>query len=212
MHEPPEIADLPLSGAVERAWDDPLTAFNDPDFRVRNAALARLAPNQQLGEVWNRAAIDPEWKVRRFAVELAAHSDIPSVSDLIPLLSDEHPLVVEATAFALGERESPEAVPALIAVANHEDALVREAVIAALGSIGSEGALDTVLEALRDRPPIRRRAVCALAAFEGDAVEAALVSAMNDRDWQVRQIAEILSAGADEDEVEDLSDADGEGN
>ena len=38
----------------------------------------------------------------------------------------------------------------------------------------------------------RRRAVLALAAFEGDGVEAALTRALDDRDWQVRQAAEDL--------------------
>lgn len=33
---------------------------------------------------------------------------------------------------------------------------------------------------------------CALAAFEGPEVEEALAIALNDRDWQVRQIAETL--------------------
>lgn len=194
MHEPSEFADLPLSGALERAGADPRAAFDSPDPRVRITALARMAPKQQLGVVWSRAARDPEWKVRRQAAELAGRTNEPPASELVGLLRDEHPLVVEAAAFALGERESVEAVPALIAAARHDDPMVREAAIAALGSIGSEDALDTVLGALSDRPPIRRRAVCALAAFEGDRVEAALTAARNDRDWQVRQIAEILQA------------------
>jgi len=49
-----------------------------------------------------------------------------------------------------------------------------------------------VLAALDDRPTIRRRAVVALAAFDGDTVAAALRRAAGDRDWQVREVAEIL--------------------
>ena len=45
-----------------------------------------------------------------------------------------------------------------------------------------------------DKPAIRRRAVLALAAFEGDAVEARLQAALEDPDWQVRQAAEDLRA------------------
>jgi len=37
---------------------------------------------------------------------------------------------------------------------------------------------------------VRRRAVIALAPFEGPEVDAALEAARTDRDWQVRQAAE----------------------
>jgi HEAT repeat protein len=39
---------------------------------------------------------------------------------------------------------------------------------------------------------VRRRAVLALAPFEGPEVDAALQAATTDRDWQVRQAAEDL--------------------
>ena len=45
-----------------------------------------------------------------------------------------------------------------------------------------------------DKPAIRRRAAVALAAFEGPEVEAALRRCLEDRDWQVRQVAEDLLA------------------
>jgi HEAT repeat protein len=50
-----------------------------------------------------------------------------------------------------------------------------------------------ILAATRDKPAIRRRAVIALAPFDGPEVDAALDAAMSDRDWQVRQAAEDLS-------------------
>jgi HEAT repeat protein len=46
---------------------------------------------------------------------------------------------------------------------------------------------------MEDKPAVRRRAVIALAPFEGPAVEEALAKALTDRDWQVRQAAEDLS-------------------
>jgi hypothetical protein len=62
-----------------------------------------------------------------------------------------------------------------------------------------------VLAALGDRPAVRRRAVLALAAYDGDEVRAALHHASGDRDWQVRQAAEDLlridaESGVDPDE------------
>jgi HEAT repeat protein len=64
--------------------------------------------------------------------------------------------------------------------------------VAALGAIGSPKALPAILAALRDKPTVRRRAVLALAPFEGAEVDAALQAALSDPDWQVRQAAEDL--------------------
>jgi HEAT repeat protein len=52
--------------------------------------------------------------------------------------------------------------------------------------------LPAILRATGDRPAIRRRAVLALAPFDGPEVTAALRRALEDRDWQVRQAAEDL--------------------
>jgi HEAT repeat protein len=79
-------------------------------------------------------------------------------------------------------------------VYRHSDALVREAAVAALGCIGTPEAKAPILHAIRDKATVRRRAIIALAAFEGDDVEAALAQATGDRDWQVRQAAEDLLA------------------
>jgi len=67
-----------------------------------------------------------------------------------------------------------------------------EAAVAALGAIGDPAGLPAVLAALDDKPAIRRRAAVALAAFDGPDTEAALRRCLEDRDWQVRQVAEDL--------------------
>ena len=69
---------------------------------------------------------------------------------------------------------------------------MREAAVAALGAIGDERGLTAILKACDDKPTVRRRAVLALAPFDGDDVKAALTKALDDRDWQVRQAAEDL--------------------
>jgi HEAT repeat protein len=56
-----------------------------------------------------------------------------------------------------------------------------------------------VLAATRDKATVRRRAVLALAAFDGPEVDEALARAATDRDWQVRQAAEDLGWGRRED-------------
>ena len=120
---------------------------------------------------------------------------------LLACLGDTDHSVLEVACWAAGELpEIAEAtVDALVEVAGpargqgaHEDALCREAAVAALGALGHERGRAAVLGGLEDRPAIRRRAVLALAAFEGDDVEAALKRALGDRDWQVQQAAEDL--------------------
>ena len=115
--------------------------------------------------------------------------------DLLVLLRDTDATVVETAAWAAGEREDvPDEVLDLVIDlgSNHREALVREAAIAALGAIGDERGLPTIIAGCRDRPAIRRRAVLALAPFGGAEVDAVLRTALEDRDWQVRQAAEDL--------------------
>ena len=71
----------------------------------------------------------------------------------------------------------------------------REAAVAALGAIGDPAGLPAILAATSDKPAVRRRAVLALAPFDGPEVDAALERALSDRDWQVRQAAEDLGDG-----------------
>ena len=122
---------------------------------------------------------------------------------VLTLLGDEDVLVAEAAAFALGELgsradrdASTAAAGAALAHATteHADPLVREAAVAALGAIGDPRTLHAVLAATHDRPPIRRRAVLALAAFDGPEVETTIERARTDTDWQVRQAAEDLAS------------------
>lgn len=139
------------------------------------------------------ALTDEDPAVRRRACELAATR---TELDMAGATEDPDPSVVEMAAWALGERGEVEAVPALCTLADphtgHADPLCREAAVAALGAIGDDTGLAAILAALGDKPAIRRRAAVALAAFDGPDVEAALRSCLEDRDWQVRQVAEDL--------------------
>ena len=171
----------------------------DPDPRVRAAALGALARVCKRGAAgpWAAALADPHPSVRRRAAEVAPDVAPANCSPLVAALADPDPGVAEAAAFALGELAARAlaagAVTALSSVAlSHSDPLVREAAVAALGSLGHPDGLGAVLSACADRPAIRRRAVVALAAFTGPEVEAALRTALDDRDWQVRQAAEDL--------------------
>lgn len=177
--------------------------LDHPEPPTRATALGALARLDGLEIDDLRLALaDPSPVVRRRAVVLAVHHpDLP----LIALLADEDDSVVEVAAYACGERDPAERgiVAALASVAtNHADGLCREAAVAALGALGDPGGLPAILAATGDRATVRRRAVIALAPFAGGGgedrseVDAALERALVDRDWQVRQAAEDISAAA----------------
>ncbi len=164
---------------------------------VRASALGALC---RLGELdaghIDVALSDPAAPVRRRAAELAPTLGATSVGRLVAALGDDDPRVVEAACFALGEIGSDAAAavgPVAGVVTGAEDPLCREAAVAALGAIGERDGVAAIIEATRDKPAVRRRAVLALAPFEGPEVDAAVERALTDRDWQVRQAAEDLS-------------------
>jgi hypothetical protein len=195
------------SGAVDEAAR---AHAHDPDPRVRAAALGavvRAGSAIAAQQLWAAAAADPDVPVRRRAAELApalaTRTDERSlVGSVLDLLGDPDTTVVEAAAWALGELGGPaisEGATRALAhvVLEHDDPLAREAAVASLGALGDPDGLPAILAACRDKPAVRRRAVLALAPFEGPAVDAALEAALDDRDWQVRQAAEDLRDAAD---------------
>lgn len=173
----------------------------DDDANVRATAFAALGRLGQLdAPTLLQALCDDAGHVRRRAATLAATTaDRGEVADsLLERLDDDDHFVAEAAAWSLGEwaADNPrlaETIAALSAMAtDHAEPLCREAAAAALGAIGDERGLAAILRACRDKPAVRRRAVLALAPFDGPEVEAAIDVALNDRDWQVRQAAEDL--------------------
>lgn len=163
------------------------------DSAVRASALRALHRLSLLNEKQLiHGLTDPSSEVRRAAVEMAVSMQHVEIHSLI---NDEDVFVAEMAAWCLGERTHPtdDEINALIsATLHHSEAVVREAAAAALGSLGDERGLPAILTACTDKPAVRRRAILALAPFEGDDVDAALRAALEDRDWQVRQNAEIL--------------------
>lgn len=170
-------------------------ARNDVDPRVRASALGALDRMEALGDEELREALsDPSPKVRMRAAELTVGR--PQVSPTM-LFDDPSDDVVEAAAWACGEREQEDldSVARLGELATgHSNPLVREAAVAALGAIGHPDGLAAILAATTDRVAVRRRAVLALAPFDGPEVDAALRRASQDRDWQTRDAADLLTS------------------
>lgn len=171
---------------------------------IRSAVMSALLRLDALDiDQWQQFATDPDATVRRRAAEIAPRLPDPTLTEgaLVRFLDDTDE-IVEVAAFALGEIGSmsdqvltTSSIDRLERVVrDHSDALCREAAVAALGALHS--GLATILHACEDKATVRRRAIIALAPFDGPDVEAALTHALDDRDWQVRQAAEDLLAPA----------------
>lgn len=171
-------------------------AVQHPHPRARILGLRGLARADELSEDdWTTLCADPESEVRREALsEMGARGRCRiTPAQLIELLDDPDALVAEAAAYVAGECLVMECEAALInIVSTHEDARCRETAVVALGSLGKDSSRATIVAALVDKPTVRRRAIVALANFEGDDIEEALDRAADDRDWQVRSAVELL--------------------
>ena len=179
-------------------------ALRSEDPTHRATALGAAARLEILtAEILLSALQDPETTVRQRAAEIApvaidkgSLQTITVIAEaIVELLTDAS--CAEVAAHALGELSDiptqllPQVVePLERQAATHDDPLCRESAVAALGSLGQ--GRTTVLAATEDVATVRRRAVIALANFEGPDVDAALRRAVDDRDWQVRQAAEDL--------------------
>ncbi len=174
---------------------------SDSDPSVRATAFAALQRCGALDAERLLAGLaDADGGVRRRCATLAAEStERGAVAEtLLGLLSDADHFVAEAAAWAFGEwgEDNPrldDALNQLVGMTtSHDEPLCREAAVAALGAIEDPRGIDAILVACGDKPAVRRRAVLALAPFDGPEVEAAIDRALEDRDWQVRQAAEDL--------------------
>ena len=168
--------------------------FSDDDPRVRASSIAVLSENDALDESIIALGLSDRHPLVRMSMARAAAQN--SSISVLTLLSDEDPAVVEIACGAAGEQteRNDSIIEALSGIAlEHEDALCRESAVAALGALGDVRGLESILEATQDIATVRRRAVIALAPFEGQAVTDALQLALSDRDWQVRQAAEDLT-------------------
>ena len=183
------------SGRVEIAR----AGLRDADPEIQVAAVGALA---RLGALTVRDVTGVlrtgGAPVRRRATDAALFVRGPGsrstlYAALLDALSDPDPLVVVGAAWFLSERRVPASVKDLVTIAGtHEDVRCREAAVAALGAIGDPRGLPAVIDALGDKPTVRRRATVALAGFDDPRVEPALRRSAEDRDWQVRQAADEL--------------------
>ena len=165
-----------------------------PNPDVRATALRVLDNEGKLEKgIVERSLSDSAFKVRSaLAYLISRNRDIPAMKFLL----DEDAEIVEVACWGIGERgdasaEIPDVLQSI--TESHSDSLCRESAVAALGALGNRDALGSILKAVEDIATVRRRAVLALAPFDGPEVELAITKALEDRDWQVRQAAEDIS-------------------
>lgn len=204
----PRPPNLSRRSVVSAGWSgdesEAREALGSDDGAVRATALGALWRMGRLSIAELRAGLaDGSPDVRRRALTVlpaAWGGEITTAVDLTDLLGDPDPMVLEVACFVAGECEPPGdgVVDRLVEIATtHTEVLCRESAVAALGSLGDPSAVDAVLAACGDKATVRRRAVLALAAFDGDEVDEMLRSMASDRDWQVRQAAEELLSISD---------------
>ena len=184
------IIELSLNGEFQLVTE----YLEHPEPDVRATALRVLDNEGKLEKsIVERSLSDSAFKVRNaIAYLISRNRDIPAMKFLL----DEDAEIVEIACWGIGERgdASAEVLDVLQSITeSHSDSLCRESAVAALGALGDEKALGSILKAVEDIATVRRRAVLALAPFDGPEVELAIAKALEDRDWQVRQAAEDIS-------------------
>ncbi|MAV20345.1 MAG: hypothetical protein CL417_02245 [Acidimicrobiaceae bacterium] len=184
------IIELSLNGEFQLVTE----YLEHPEPDVRATALRVLDNEGKLEKsIVERSLSDSAFKVRNaLAYLISTNRDIPAMKFLL----DEDAEIVEIACWGVGERgdTSAEILDVLQSITeSHSDSLCRESAVAALGALGDEKALGSILKAVEDIATVRRRAVLALAPFDGPEVELAIAKALEDRDWQVRQAAEDIS-------------------
>ena len=184
------VIELSLNGEFQVVTE----YLEHPDPDVRATALRVLDNVGKLEKgIIERSLSDSAFKVRSaLAYLLSTNRDIPAMKFLL----DEDAEIVEIACWGIGERgdTSAEVLDVLQSITeSHSDSLCRESAVAALGALGNRDALGSILKAVEDIATVRRRAVLALAPFDGPEVELAIAKALEDRDWQVRQAAEDIS-------------------
>jgi HEAT repeat protein len=202
--------------AIGKPTDEPLLAgLKDPDYEVRNRALTALGHTWMLPVVTELASNDPETR-REAARKLGELSDKRVAEPLLAVLEDHDQLVRwEATralghlwqlsalvelgdvnektrrgaARALGELSDVRAAEPLIAALRDQDSVVREYAADALGALGEMSIKPLASLLSHKNRSIRRSARKVFAKVEDDRALEALMYAIQDHRWWVREIA-----------------------
>jgi HEAT repeat protein len=171
-----------------------VTALADPDAGVRAEAAKALEGYEDDESVEALAACmaDADPAVRAAAGDTLAELKSPGCGrHLIPYLSNPSAETVMRALRALRALRVPEALDPALRLLSHEDALVRKEAAGVLGYLKHVGAVaDLADAAMHDADSeVRRIAIGALGFADEDSALPALIRALKDESWMVREEA-----------------------
>jgi HEAT repeat protein len=170
-----------------------LVALNDPDARVRVAAIKSLmgqgdrVPLEHLLD----ALHDQDESVRRAAIEaLGEQGERVPLEHLLGALHDKDESVRRAAVAALGKQGERTPLEHLLNSLHDQDSFVRRAAVTALGKQGERTSLEHLLDALHDENWVVRMAAVEALGRQGERVHLEhLLGALHDQDHFVRWAA-----------------------
>jgi len=177
--------------------------LKDPHKSVRQAALEGLAGLHVPVDVGPVCALlrDPDLVVQAKAIETIVQINDPAaVHYLLDILQDESEYVRRAAVEVLNQVGNASAIKDLLRAMGDKDWWVRVRAADALGTIGGPKVAEAVLALVKDQDEfIRRSAIEILITIRPQAGDErifnALVDALNDEDWWVRERAIDALAG-----------------
>jgi len=128
--------------------------LNEEERRVAVSMLSGRPLSEIRGEVV-RAMADPNWRVRKEAVEvfLAADVTVQDMEELVGLLADEINAGLRNAASEVLERLGTRAIPVLLNHLPESDPDTRKFIVDILGAIGDPSTIPLLLDLMRDRDP-----------------------------------------------------------
>lgn len=146
-----------------------LAVWDDPDWRVRYAALEKMKPTEEALPLLSKALVDPQVSIRRLAAVYTADIRTPEALDLLfTALKDPSPIVRRTVGDTLSDIGDPAATMPMAEALKDRNKLVRWRAARFLYEAGGEEALEA-LRAAQDDPEfeVRMQIQIAILRIEG---------------------------------------------
>jgi HEAT repeat protein len=176
---------------AEKAVDALAFALKDEEPAVRKAVVQALGNASGMTALKSLllAITDDDPEVRMLAAEALGKKDAPEAAEaLFPLLEDDDLWVRAAAARGLGRTGGEKAADVLASYLGSATDIFLLALIDVLGTLKSKQAL-VPLAGLAEHPDpeVRKTVLAALAGYEGEVVQRAVMARLSDPHWSVRK-------------------------
>lgn len=196
--------EAPISGTLPANQD--LAALNQQQttFRIERAKPAALESHEALPVAQEKSksfAASPaptqsvDWALTLYPElsrieELENQSSGSALGELVPMLSNDDPVVQLAALESIADISHPARLPALTAALDDPNPLIRSTAITALGSVDNPSVVASIEPYLFDlEPEVRLTAIEALAKLEYEQAVHALAGLLSDQDVRIRHYA-----------------------